>query len=94
MKYFGREDFREGGVYPVGFHWGYIRNWPPNAEHVEHYVVLRIPTPFRKEKLAYDIDLMKPHVLTFLAFIAWPYKDFPSKLRWRFVYFWVPIYGR
>ncbi len=92
MKYFGRKDFREGRMYPVGFHWGYIFTLT-NKARLEHYIVLRIPTFFRKDKLAYDVDLIKPHVWTMLAFAAWPYKTFEGRFRSRLTHFWVPDYG-
>ena len=61
---------------------------------LEQYVVLWVPTHFRRDRNSrFDIDLAEPHVLTLLAFVAWPYRDFESKFRYRFTYFWVPVYG-
>jgi len=98
MKYFGREDFAEGGTYPIGFHWGYIYNygtrWSFAARlRMEHHVCLRIPTPLHMVKMAYGENLYRVHEWTILAFAAWPYKDFPSKFRHRCGHFWSPIYG-
>lgn len=85
-------------MYPTGFHWGYIhiRVVLINlmvADRRERYIVLRIPTPLRMVKFAMDCDLYKIHEWTFLAFAAWPYEDFPGKLRYRWTHFWNPIYG-
>lgn len=90
MKYFGREDFTEGGIYPTGFHWGYICSFV-RAVRLEQYIIFRIPTPFRRNKLPRDEYLERPHVLTLLAFIAWPYQGFEVKSRYLFTYFWMQI---
>lgn len=94
MKYFGREDFHEGGMYPTGFHWGYIHNWSASKKRVERYIVLRIPTPLHMVKFALDENLYRIQEWTLLVFVAWPYEDFESIFRYRLTHFWSPIHGR
>jgi len=94
MKYFGREDRTEGGMYSVGFHWGYIRDWSPQKAIVERYIGLLVPTPFHMVKSDLASDLRRMHEWRLVAFAAWPYKDFESRFRYTLMHFWSPLYGR
>jgi len=92
MKYLGRQDFAEGGYYPIGLHWGYIHPFR-NLIRVEQYTVFRISTPFRREQYRLDTDRIEPHRLNLLAFAARPNRNFQSKFRYRLTYLWVPTNG-
>jgi len=94
MRYFGRRDFREGGTYPVGLHWGHIYNFSGfEVDALEYYIVLRVPTPLHMVKHHLGANCYWIHEWTLLAFAAWPCQNFPSRFRYRWTHFWSPVYG-
>ena len=89
----GKQDFAEGGYYPLGLHWGFIKQYGGLPVRIESYICLNLFLPWKKEIPApwIDADVMVIGRLRLLVFFAWPRKSFPEgRPRYRLAVAWVP----
>lgn len=99
MKYFGRMEMEEGGLYPKGLHWGRIVNRVTGAR-LEHYICLMFRLPVKRmAAIGFHPDLtLCPGSafcqLHFVWFAAWPSGAYAQEycyLRQNFHHFWMPV---